>query len=315
MGSYLVTGGAGFIGSHLARSLLADGHEVVVADNLSTGLVSNIPEGAQFVECDLARPDSMGLLPDAAFDGVIHLAAQSSGYIGQKDPYADMQANVGSTMLLGQWCLKKGVKRFLYASSMTVYGRQAAAPLDEEAPCIPISHYGVSKLASENYLRVMAGDGLSPTSLRLYNVYGPGQNLGNIYQGMVSIYLAYLLRGELLPVTGSFARYRDFVYIADVVSAFRAVLDMDTTPSLAYNVGTGIKTTVEGVIVALMRGLQLPSDYPVEEQSGTASDLFGSVADTSRISRELGWRWETGLDDGLAQMIAWAKQQMGVHPN
>lgn len=312
MGRYLITGGAGFIGSSLSRSLLSDGHEVVIADNLSTGKTSNVPRGATLIECDLSAPEGVARLPQERFDAIAHLAAQSSGYIGQKNPYADMQANVGSTMLLAPWCLENGTRRFIYTSSMTVYGRQAAEPLDEEVACTPVSHYGASKLASENYLRIFSDEGLSPTSLRLYNVYGPGQDLGNIYQGMVSIYLAYLMKGEELPVTGAFDRYRDFVYIDDVVSAIRRALDCEATPSLAYNVGTGVKTTVREVIDALIRSLPLPADHPVRECAGTKSDLFGSVAKIDRISEELGWRWETALEGGLRNMVDWAKTQ--EHP-
>lgn len=311
MARYLVTGGAGFIGSSLSRSLIADGHEVVIADNLSTGKMENVPDGATFIECDLSESQGMNALPQGRFDALIHLAAQSSGYIGQNNPYADMQANVGSTMLLAPWCLENGTQRFVFTSSMTVYGRQAGEPLDEEVICEPVSHYGASKLASENYLRIFAEEGLSPTSLRLYNVYGPGQNLGNIYQGMVSIYLAYLLKGEELPVTGSFDRYRDFIYIDDVVSAIRKTLELDATPSLAYNVGTGKKATVREIIETLITGLSLPPNHPVKECAGTKSDLFGSVANIDRISEELGWRWQMCLEDGIHQMIEWAKKQPG----
>ncbi|PCI42176.1 MAG: NAD-dependent epimerase [Rhodospirillaceae bacterium] len=309
MARYLVTGGAGFIGSCLSKSLLADNHKVVIADNLSTGKLSNIPKGADFIECDLSKPESMALLPTGRFDAVIHLAAQSSGYIGQKDPHGDMQGNVGSTMLLAPWCLKNETFRFIYTSSMTVYGRKAIAPLDEDETCTPVSYYGASKLASENYLRVFADEGLNPTSLRLYNVYGPGQNLGNIYQGMVSIYLAYLLKGEELPVTGSFDRYRDFVFVEDVVSAIRCALSVESSPSLAYNVGTGVKTSVQEIITALIDALDLPADYPVQEIAGSKSDLFGSVADVSRIAKELNWRCEVKLQDGLQKMVEWAKTQ------
>ena len=127
-----------------------------------------------------------------------------------------------ATLLLVRWCLARGIKRFLYASSMAVYG-DGAAPMEEDAPCVPKSHYGVSKLTSEHLLRLAAQQGISCTSFRMFSVYGPGQNLENLKQGMVSIYLAYMLRGVSVPVTGSLERIRDFIYIDDGVLASAAV--------------------------------------------------------------------------------------------
>jgi len=310
MKRFLVTGGAGFIGAHVSRNLISDGYEVVIADNLSTGKIENVPAEAHFVECDLSSPDSIALLPGGSYDAVIHLAAQSSGFLGQKNPYKDMQANVGSTMLLAGWCLENSINRFVYASSMTVYGRKALDPLDELVICEPVSHYGASKLASENYLSIFEQEGLKSTSLRLYNVYGPGQNLGNLYQGMMSIYLAYLINGQELPITGSLDRFRDFVFIDDVVSAIRKSVDVDHTPSPIYNVGSGQKTTVREIVDALMQELSLRADYPVRELPGTESDLFGAVANVNRIKDELKWRTQTDLGDGIKQMVEWARTQV-----
>jgi UDP-glucose 4-epimerase len=305
----LVTGGAGFIGSALARHLLASGHEVVIADNLSTGLRSNLPERAAFVEVDLSWPAALEKLPDSRYDAVAHLAAQSSGAIGQRDPYADMLSSVGSTMLLSRWCLARKIPRFVYTSSMTVYGQANREPVGEDSICRPIGYYAASKLASENYLRLASAEGLSVTILRLYNVYGRGQNLGNLYQGMASIYLAYLLKKEPVPVTGSFDRYRDFVHIDDVIAALTAVLTATRSRSDVYNIGTGTRTTVRELLALLIEAMGLPRDHPVEELSGTQGDVFGSVADPARALAELDWRSRINLRQGLADMVAWAKTQ------
>lgn len=303
----LVTGGAGFIGSALARRLLSDGHDAVIVDNLSTGRRQNVPPGARFIDADLGDPASLAAMPAGRFDAVAHLAAQSSGAIGQADPYADMRVNAGATLLLAQWCRKHGVPRLIFTSSMTVYGHGNREPVDEATPGAPISYYGATKLAAETYLRLAANEGLSVTSFRLYNVYGRGQNLGNLYQGMASIYLAYLLKGVTVPVTGRLDRYRDFVHVDDTVTALTAALVRPATPSTIYNIGTGRKTTVREILDLLIRAMGLPTDYPIEEQAGSPSDVFGSVANARRAGAELGWSPKVALADGVADMVAWAK--------
>lgn len=305
----LITGGAGFIGSALARRLIDNGHAVAVVDNLSTGKRSNVPAQADFVLADLAEAEALKLIPKEAYDAVVHLAAQSSGAVGQNSPYLDLRANVGSTLLLSRWALERGVRRFLYTSSMTVYGQGNREPVDEHAACDPIGYYGTSKLASESYLRLAAKEGLSVTCLRLYNVYGRGQNLGNLYQGMASIYLAYLVAGVCVPVTGSFERYRDFVHVEDVVDALVLSLERPATPSYVYNIGTGRRTTVRQLLQMLIQAVGLPPDHPVEELSGSPSDVFGSVANCTRARVELGWSPRIALEQGLPDMVAWAKSE------
>ena len=309
MSQFLITGGAGFIGSALARSLLRKGHKIVIVDNLTTGQEKNIPRDAEFILADLANPASISLLPDFNFDAIVHLAAQSSGVIGQLEPYADFQTNVGSTMLLSRWCIERRIKRFIYTSSMTVYGTANVVPMDEEAIYQPISYYGASKLASENYLKIAAIEGINATALRFYNVYGPGQNLGNIYQGMVSIYLAYLLNNAEVPVTGALDRFRDFLYIDDAVSALETILEMPKTPSPNYNIGTGKKYTVADVLSLLITEMGLPDNHPIKEVAGSPSDLFGSVADITRARDELSWKPAVDLKSGLSKMVSWAKEQ------
>jgi UDP-glucose 4-epimerase len=305
----LITGGAGFIGSALARRLIAAGEEVVVVDDLSTGKRTSVPEQAAFIFGDLADPATLVLIPDGPYDAVVHLAAQSSGAVSQKYPYADLQANVGATVLLSRWCVERSVPTFLFASSMTVYGQAGPEPVTEDMPCRPISYYGVSKLASENYLRLAANEGLGVACFRFFNVYGRGQNIANLHQGMVRIYLAYLLDGVPVPVTGSLDRYRDFVHVADVVDVLTRALAKSPSGFSVYNIGTGSKTTVRELLAMLIAAMKLPSDHPIEERAGSPGDVFGSVAAISRAQQVLGWRPRVRLEDGLADMVAWARSE------
>jgi len=305
----IVTGGAGFIGSHLVKRLLSLGHEVVIIDNFSSGNRGNVPAGINCMEIDLSETDFITRLPDGNYDAVCHLAAQSAGALSAEKPLYDLQTNAISTLLLSRWCIDQGISRFLYASSMVAYGNSDKSPVSENELCIPRSYYGVSKLTSEHLLRLASADGLDVTSFRMFSVYGPGQDLGNVKQGMVSIFLSYMLRGVEVPVTGSLERFRDFVYVEDVVDAWVSALSMSHTPAQVYNVGSGYGTSVRDLLSSLRNALNLSSDYPIRELEGNLSDQFGLYADISNTINDLGWNPQTSLDDGLQLMVDWARTQ------
>ena len=308
--SALVTGGAGFIGSHLARRLLREGWSVDIVDNLCTGFRENVPGEASFIELDLSRDDLQQRLPARRYDAVFHLAAQSSGEISFDDPSYDLRTNCQSTVLLLGWCKEHGTSRFLYTSSMSIYGDQAVQPVAETAIPVPKSFYGIGKLASEAYTHVYSAFGIHSTSLRLFNVYGPGQNLANMRQGMVSIFLAYILKKQDIIVKGVPERYRDIIYIDDVINAYMACLDNPATHGKAYNVATGRKTTVGELIDAELRALgYTPGEYPVTFTTGTPGDTFGIQADIEAIRADTGWAPKVDLETGLMEMVAWAKSR------
>lgn len=304
--SALVTGGAGFIGSHLARRLLKDGWNVCIVDNLSTGFKSNIPDGAEFIFLDLSKDDFINQLPNTQFNVVFHLAAQSSGEISFDDPAYDIKTNCISTLLLADWSLKNNIDRFLYTSSMSIYGNQEKQPVSETVMPAPASFYGTGKLASECYLNIYSKMRLKHTSLRLFNVYGPGQNMENLRQGMVSIYMAYILKGSELIVKGSPDRYRDFIYIDDVIEAYMSCLDNPKTIGKAYNIGTGIKTTVKELLKLELNVFGYDENsYPVKFQESTPGDTFGIYADINAMRNDTGWQPKKSLAEGLKQMHKW----------
>lgn len=302
MARIVVTGGAGFIGAHLTDRLVADGHEVIVVDNLSTGLRKNVNPQARFIEGSVADPAVVSEIPAEKVLAVYHLAAQSSGEASFDNPYTDLQANIAGTVLMLQWSKTNNVKQLIYTSSMAVYGRTSDVPLAEDTPCLPTSFYGVAKLSSEHYIRLYAAQGLQTTIFRPFSVYGSRQNIENMKQGMASIYLAFLLRGEPIVVKGSPDRFRDQTHVTDVVDALVGCLGNQAAIGGTFNIATGHKTTVGVLLSGLLRAAGQPGNYPISYTEGTPGDVFGCYADISRAARLLNWRPRISLNEGLAEM-------------
>ena len=298
----LVTGGAGFIGSALTRRLLADGYEVTVIDDLSNGRMENVSQEARFIKADLAMETTYREIAGIPFDAVFHLASQSSGALSFEDPMADMKSHLFITFSLLQLSLKRKVSRFMFSSSTTLYGDTNGLPVNEDCPVNPKTYYATGKLACEDYIRFFFGQGLPTTVFRLPNVYGPGQNLQNKDQGMVSIYLSYIMEGQPILVKGSRDRFRDFIYIDDVVDGWMKGFASPDTIGKTYNLASGKKSTVDQVLEGLKTACGKP-DYPVEFATGTPGDQSGLVADISRIQKETGFNPKTGLQEGLKKMV------------
>ena len=305
---YLITGGAGFIGSYLARRLLEHGDDVTIVDNLLTGSNLNVPDEAECIELDIGTPDAFRRLPKHPVDAVLNLAAQSSGEISFERPEYDLTTNVVGTFNMLQSCKFTGTERFVFASSMSVYGAADETPVSEDRHQQPQSFYGASKLAGESYVNLFGRLGLQTTMLRLFNLYGPGQNLENLRQGMVSIYLYFVLNEEPVLVKGSGERFRDHVYVDDVVDAWLSVLHDPISFGRTYNVGSGTKTRVHQSVAGLVRAFgKDPETYPVQYAGDTPGDQFGIRANVDRIRQEIGWYARVGLEVGLSAMAEWAQ--------
>ena len=246
----------------------------------------------------------MSLL-DYKFDAIFHIAGQSSGEISFEDPVYDLQTNTQSTLLLLKLALKIKCKKFIYASTMSVYGEQSNEPVTTSLKCNPKSFYGVGKLASENYLRIYQDFGIDCTALRLFNVYGSGQNMENMKQGMVSIFITQALNGNHVVVKGSKDRFRDFVFIDDVVSAFWEAYKRDSEKFDIFNIATDKKTTIEALL-NLING-KMGNKITIEFCGSTPGDQFGIVGDISETLKHLNWSPKTSLRSGLDRMIDWAK--------
>lgn len=313
--TYLVTGAAGFIGSRIAAALLERGNQVVVIDNLSTGKRENIPISSLgekkciFLEGDVFNAELLKQLEGYSFEAIIHIAGQSSGEISFDNPVYDLQTNTQSTLMLLNLAKQTACKKFIYASSMSVYGDHADPLVSEKSETLPKSFYAVGKLASENYMRIFSGSGIQCTALRFFNVYGIGQNMDNLRQGMASIFLAMALNQRHILVKGSPDRFRDFVYIDDVVEAVLKTLERTKGDSFeVYNVSTGVPQTVKQVIQSIQDAL--PYTVTVEYTHGTPGDQFGIYGDYKKIHQDLDWSPKTDFQMGMKKMIEWASGQI-----
>src|SRR5260370_41971904 len=257
----LVTGGAGFIGSHLAEGLLAAGHRVLVIDNESTVKREKVPTGAACIRGDVANLKELERGFEGGVASVCHIAGQVSIIRSFTDPVADLHNTVQGTINVLQLCLKYKVPRLLYASSMTNYGQTEVLPIPETHPCEPTSYYGITKYAAERYVhttgsRVDLDFGFHVTSFRMYNVYGPRQALDNPYQGVLGIFLGNLLRNEPITIFVDGEQSRDFIYIDDVVRAWVTALNSEAHFGGVFNIGSGRELTINHLADAVLRAFQ-----------------------------------------------------------
>jgi len=303
---FLVTGAAGFIGSKVAQYWINQGKKVITIDNLSTGTVEAIPAGVVFIQGNLGDSTVVDQLRAYDIAAIFHIAGQSSGEISFENPSYDLQSNTESTLLLLKLAKERGIKHFIYASTMSVYGNQNYLPVTEKTEAVPVSFYACGKLASEQYLRIYSQLGVQSVALRLFNVYGPGQNLTNMKQGMVSIYLAQALNLGTITVKGSMDRFRDFVYIDDVVQAFVKGYDYSQSHDFGlFNVSSGVHHTVRQVVDALRQNFE--QDIPVVEIQGTPGDQFGIFGSSWQAEKELNWKARMPFNEGMKNMVEWAK--------
>ena len=298
----LITGVAGFIGSHIAKRFVDEGYEVVGIDDLSNGKEENVPLGINFIKGDLANIEIINSIPKDC-KKILHLAGQSSGEISFDDPISDLQRNTISTLNLIFYGISNNVERIVYASSMSVYGTVPDEAIDESHETVPLSCYGVSKLASEGYLKVYQKK-LPFVSMRMFNVYGPGQDMNNLRQGMVSIYLSQALRLGKITVKGNTSRYRDLVYIDDVVEAWFRAATYEAAKNQVINLGTGVKTTVESILNEICTVVK-STEYVVEDP--TPGDQNGIYAENSKLRNILKINTFVTPFQGIPIFTEWAR--------
>ena len=307
----LVTGGAGFIGSHVADRLVEEGCRVHVMDDLSGGYRENVPEAATFHDLDIRSAEAAELFEEHRFAALCHLAAQMDVRRSVADPQFDADVNVLGFLNLLEAGRQNGLEKVAFASTGgAIYGEpdpevNGGGPQPETHPTLPMSPYGITKLVSEHYLRFYnQTHGLDYAALRFGNVYGPRQNPHG-EAGVVAIFAQRLLRGQDVTINGEGKQTRDYVFVGDVVRAFVAALAADA--SGIYNVGTGVETDVN----ELFRHINEHSGAGADEVHGPAKpgEQERSVLDYSHTQRSLGWTPEVDVATGLKTTVDWFRQR------
>ncbi|MBI4338191.1 MAG: GDP-mannose 4,6-dehydratase [Chloroflexi bacterium] len=297
----LVTGGAGFIGSHVVDRLVELGHDVVVVDNLSTGKRRNLNPGARFYQMDLRDLRLIDVFRQERPQVVDHHAAQVSVPASVRDPSNDAQVNVLGAINLLEACRGVGIERFIYASTGgALYGEPRYLPCDEAHPVRPLSPYGASKFAVEAYLWAYAAlCGFQPVVLRYSNVYGPRQEPHG-EAGVIAIFTVALLEGRQPVIYGGGEQERDFVYVGDVANANLLALEHGTGE--AYNIATNTATSVNQVVAHLKDFTS--SDLGPRYEAARPGEVFRIRLDVTKAGRELGWQPRVSLDEGLKRTVA-----------
>jgi UDP-glucose 4-epimerase len=304
MSVFLVTGGAGFIGSHLCDALVARGDSVRVLDNLSTGHRGNLPAGVALLEGDVADPAAVAEAMEGV-DGCFHLAAIASVEKGVTDWLGTHQANITGTITVFD-AIRRQERQVpvVYASSAAVYGDAATVPIVETERCVPLSAYGADKYGCELHARVASHvHGIPTVGLRFFNVYGPRQDPKSPYSGVISIFCERIAAGVPIAIYGDGQQTRDFVYVGDVVRALLAGMALRPADSPVFNVCTGVPTSVEMLarLIADLAGKNLHA----RTEPPRAGEIRHSLGVPSLADRVLGLQGRVPLRVGLETVLAW----------
>ncbi|HEX4348506.1 MAG TPA: SDR family oxidoreductase [Vicinamibacterales bacterium] len=307
MTSYLVTGGAGFIGSHLTEELVRRGHRVRVADSLITGKTQNLQHipGVEFLQGDLAD------LPFArrAVDGidyVLHQAAIPSVPRSVKDPVTSNRANIDASINVLVAARDAGVKRLVYAGSSSAYGDTPTLPKREDMPTNPLSPYALQKLVAEQYCQMFTRlYGFETVTIRYFNVFGPRQDPGSPYSGVISLFSTRLLEGQRPTIYGDGGQTRDFTYVANVVDGVLRACDAPEAAGEVINVATGGRISLNDLLASM--NLALGTDIEAVYQEARVGDVRDSQADISKAKRLLGYTPIVPLEEGIAKTLAWCR--------
>ena len=315
-----MTGGAGFIGSHMVDRLIKEKHEVIVIDNESTGSRDNVNPSADYIRGDVTQPEDLDKVFRKKPEVVFHIAGQGSIIKSFTEPERDLSVNVVGTIHVVKKCLQYQVPRLLYASSMMVYGNPKTTPVPESEPCVPISYYGITKYAAERFVLTTAERPdldfkLLVTSFRMFSVYGERQSLTNPYQGVVAIFIGNALRNETITIYSDGKQSRDFIHISDVVEAWVQAIDHPATYGQVFNLGTGKPCSVNEVADLTLTAFgRSRNDYSVVYGPERPGDQRCMAADITRVREVLNWVPKIPFRQGMPATIRWAANQDRLAP-
>ena len=307
----VVTGAAGFIGNTLAHHLAREGHQLCLIDDFSSGKRHTVNNRLPITYCDIRSPSDLDQVLPGDIDIVYHCAAQSSGEISFDDPWDDLTRHVHATFHLLAAAKQRLADRFVYTSSMAVYGEPQKIPIKESDATNPQSFYGAGKLAAESYVRLFQNLGLSTTIVRPFSIYGASQDLENLRQGMVSIFMSQLLYSGRISVKGSLERFRDFVHIEDAITAIRLLGEEATADGKTVNLCTETPTRVFDILAAIITAAGASWD-DTEILRPTPGDQFGIVGSNELLLELTGWTPRWSVSAGIADM--WSSISSN-HPN
>ncbi len=304
MKKILITGGLGFIGSKIINKLDRSKYSITIVDNKSTNITDNFKD-CKFLNLDLSDKNILNKKFNESYDIVLHLAGQSSGPASIEDPIKDVQLNILMTVNTILLSRKLNIKKFIFASTFAVYGDSSKEVLSENDYCFPKSIYAISKKSSEEYIKVLCHEyNINYIILRMFNVYGEGQDLNRDNQGIVKIFLKQVKENNLINVKGSVKRFRDMVHVDDVVNAWIISIVNDNIENKTFNVGTGKKTTIQELIQSLGKIYNKDKDLVIKEIEGVKGDIMGCVANINEISK-FGYIPQINILDGIDKFKKW----------
>ncbi len=309
----LVTGGAGFIGSNMTDELIKRGYKVTVIDNLSTGEKKNLNPSAEFIRGDVKKQADIEKAFRKKIDVIFHIAGCASTIKSFDDPAKDLMTNVLGTVNVINAAVRHRVNRLLYASSMTSYGVPDGLPVKETMGTRPIAYYGITKYAGERYalatgLRTDMPVKMNTTAFRMFNVYGRRQSLTNPYQGVVSIFIGNVLRGETVTIFGDGEQSRDYVHIKDVADAWIGAIDNKKSFGEVFNLGSGMRISVNRLVDVILKSFgKSRKNHRVVYRDARPGDQRHMQADISKAARLLGWKPKISFEEGMADTISWAR--------
>ncbi len=295
----LVTGGLGFIGSKIIDNLLKKKFNVIIIDNF----FSNVQKKSKckILKVDLTDAKSLDKIKIKNIFAIYHLAGQSSGPKSANNPELDARLNIIGTINILNFASKNKIKKFIFSSTFTTYGdpQKKTGKMSENDPCYPKSMYGISKKCSEEYVQSLCvKNKIQWTILRLFNVYGPGQNINRSDQGIVGIFISLMKRKNIIEITGSLDRFKDLIYIDDVVDAFILCLDKKANNQI-FNVGTGKKTTISNLLKNINNIFEPNNKKDIKVLSAPHGEIKGAYSDIKKIKQKLGFTAKTSVNEGL----------------